>query len=1112
MGRRGFVILVVVALLAGMSVLAVTLLTQSSINAKLTRHGLDRSRAMLTCRSGVEYAITRKMAESIHTGLFLPSTLNRWVVTPDATVGYSVVLVKDSAGAINVNDGIMAGQLELDNAYVSKAINPSVDHPESSRINYRIRMLLNAYGDVHKLQDAAGSPQWPDDSATYTRPWVHSDGGKEGWSTTAPASPSDSLGDKLLEGRPDNGFQSLEEIRTLVDEWGTNNLSPGYLASGSFFDMIEGDLTIWAPHDEEFHRLKTPLNINYPQFNVSTFNLNHGWARSPVSLVNMNQASQAVRAAVFHALTDVKVLAYGATRWELDHNPLPMASQADRHETVSTVSPNFGDTTYTNGAAIPLMYSDNGTNQGAKVLKHLISTRDALLLSKAWDEFTGSQEVIDSFPAFSRFLAWSRMTGNNFYERLAIPAANVERPMRESGKGRFFSNVSRAFGQHAPEVFLPRLLSGSRTLPGFMGAPAAMLCDYLQCGSLTTYNNELLYTAEDFVPKGHLPKISFMGSGYLNIKALGATIQGSLRKIRLTVKIHSTTHLRSQADLAALTQADTDSRVLVGPEWIQSSVPAHPLFGCIGLKDVGCVGTPPIIAPYGCRMNFDGNLSVEGPNGVPFPPQDSNADPVMQPPLQNSQLEGPTSSLFLTGNAASDLSPFGGILLTHRGHGHYATGRFNDSLYWRPTSMMLPNTTVGKNFSKAYVSFWYRVPHGHHISHDNMVLFDATFWEKIELVAGGTPIIGHRPVRITCFLKPTTFDANKNLHMAVWFQMIQSSFNVAGNVPAISNRALPTWSGSLTLQHLPLPMYPGLPPAYPFHPMGIPKSNDVDVTTQWPEWFERDVAVPHRYAVGGVFRPSGGTLHDDALDTPGVWNRVVLGWDLSTARDNLSDRFWGAITTAPDSVFEPVPNMPFTPPENNEMVITFGERHAITSNWLISSVPYKGILSPTFRLNSLIDNVDLRFDTTGPVNRQSDIPLLEMGAESSRRYSPGGSWSILPFRPDGGRLMAVTSHIHDVPDLTCNQRNAPAIETQLEQNNALVPPLYVSPQHPFTSKPVTTWTPHAITPDTRLKFTWSSTDPSGLMVEPHCPDIPWLGELQLLWSLPSPLYLSWEQE
>ncbi|MGE4159488.1 MAG: type IV pilin protein [Planctomycetota bacterium] len=701
--HRGFVLVIVVAVLGVLAAMAVQLVQKSTEARMLSNLQVGVSKVRLMCRSGLEFG----MATQIHRivgGAVRGSNGTPLNVVLDPLAGTDItrVMIKDFSGCLNPNDGVNAGALELGAQYVANQVDPwptgtlaapwptdqaEIDDPLviSGIINLRIRALFNAYGDAHRYvsQQDLGWPgssgHAPGTSFTFTATESAPRGVSIPGRDTAGlplvgnndiAQSSTGLGDRIVAARPAGGYASLSEVTTMINEWGAEHLPSSYLGGQPFFDKVSDDVALDTFEDDTFFRLREehgrfeadPLippsrqsQIRFRRFLDSDppdFVNHQKFLPHSVALINLNAASDLVKAAVFYAPSNVSYLCEGTAPDQLNTNGKFMATKSPR-DWIGVGGPSFD----------PARMTENGVPDPAHVQPdRLMSLTDALSLAALY----GDEDVPPvSFPQFSQWLSELRMSGSIPYERaspVVFPSFRLPYITPPNVNPAVVDLAPAYFTPEYVELTLPHIFSCVRRLPGYMGAPCALLSPYLQQGENKArpehqvFQGPCLRSAEDIVFRCHIPKVAFVPHGKVRIRAKGVLSEGSRRimnTLTAEVLLHETRIIRSQEDFEHHTvPADTSSSILIGPEprvpgnTAPHPIPPSPHFGFVGLRDL-CEDYPQdSIGQARLRLDFNSSLAAVAGSNSNLLPKDSQADPwiidslVEEPPADGYPLFG----------------------------------------------------------------------------------------------------------------------------------------------------------------------------------------------------------------------------------------------------------------------------------------------------------------------------------------------------------------------------------------------------------------------------------------------------------------------------------------
>ncbi|MGE4159919.1 MAG: hypothetical protein AB7F75_12575 [Planctomycetota bacterium] len=672
--------------------------------------------------------------------------------------------------------------------------------------NLRLRHLLNSYGDAHRFVEQLGWPVWRRSewnsgiSGQYNTAFVPTSTALGNFGDPTPglssvglplvmpqqvADSSTGLGDRLIAARPMGGYRDLEQVENLVRLWADSHMTTAqgreYLVS-----RVSQDFTVYSAVDTSFARMKRefgkrrkPLSRDFKlsgRPHGSTYAPVDAWATSnqfllasmsrgsldftdlftphPVAPVNLGQASPWVKAAVFWAPINVGYVAEGI-RTAFEVLPPFGISAGDTHNYTSNPErfvgvsePVFFRPTWENGVATPV------------TAKKFMSLRDALVTAQAYQEYTNTVAPIRSFDDFREFLEWRSVEGVD-YEK--VEASTAAKNLHRVNGGRFRQDYA--------EKTLPHVMSCLRRIPGYLGAPQALLSTYMEldplmwgpqgsAANMTTDWDWLRFhggthpvvKVEDFVSRETLPKVMFSPGGICELVSIGEVAYEGGNQVRSEITGHFEVfkwwHGRSQKDFMAITDPGaTDSMIRIGPENpAAASHYPHSFLGVVGLSDTPNMptGVPALVHNFSHSLNSDA-----GPNPVLQPALD---DPTLawlnsvsnspaptinwfeSPTSFRSGLEGPDRPFLDGGNSGCDLSPFNGVSLLSFNHGPAAepvyrtltTGTlprpvnplwsFTDSLYWRPAvpggGLLNPAVPTGSSAGEGSISLWFRIPSG----------------------------------------------------------------------------------------------------------------------------------------------------------------------------------------------------------------------------------------------------------------------------------------------------------------------------------------------------------------------------------------------------------------
>lgn len=821
----------------------------------------------------------------------------------------------------------------------------------SGQANLRLRRLLNAYGNAHRYLDFLN-----------TEPPLVPTGNMAGFTFTATLDapvigqkmpPTDGLGDFVIASRPSDGFRSWSQVAALVDEWGRAYLNQDYLAGHGFFELCRPDFTLWAVEDDRIQTLKGPfvqpwkhvdrsssafnvfqimpfigLDESPPDFSASR------WVRDITMPIHPGAASRLVLAAMLYACADVPFLV------ESSQTTHGKSYSADENTCDSDSTINLRDHRSARprlGLAGCVFQSSRMTENGDLSVaqpNRLMSLRDALLLSKGLKGLMAPGGPMTPWE-FQALLRSYRLSGSGSpYERAEAGVAFNDHP--DFG---FFT-------QDYVERALPHLLSPITRIPGFLGAPSALLTPLYE----TTYAQVLdpdtleqptdvsnaflspavLRTVSDFVPRRHLPKLDFTPSGLQISRSTGRVLMAdgavqATTTISAASRMYRITQLRTQSDFESHTDsASTSTSIRTGPNCTALagglSLPDDRI-GMVGLKDVPDDYSSWSVQPQ-IAMDFSGNVL---PNAGRNPPQSptitqdvslnhpsANYDiytPQLTGTLANSRPEV-VEPLLSRGGKGGDLPPCGGINLSSLGHGPWTSKGFEDSLYWRlygasPNPIWNPALPTGKSLGKGFVHMWVRIPTGPQYPSDfrplavvtpsdfargrrfKHVLAHMRAWERAPNSATYPHASGYgwNPVDIYLFYSFNTVTKRHEIH---------ASYN------SLYRRSFPGGAGVWQDR------YAGADIGYPM----LPFVDDDTLAVQDDQMTMPYPFMSNNYAEflkGGsrVFLKRA-ILKDLPENGPGTWHLVSMGWnisrqgtgaltggaDWSVANMPLADKFW----------------------------------------------------------------------------------------------------------------------------------------------------------------------------------------------------------------------------
>lgn len=799
--RRGFVIIIIVSLLGVMAFLAFQMSGQASLSRSLSSVKLEQSQTYLLCRSGVERGLTEiearlSMVPPDYTSLGTVGFMESFSLGPvKSASNLTTVSVRDPSGAININDGVSAGILALGSGYDATALEPwdfsgiGLKN-ESGFINLRLRRLLNAYGDALRvwLDPNLGWPQ-TGFAPPYGLPYTLTSTDARPPYTSSPGSTG--LGDHIIGNRPGMGYKRVDEIEFIVNQWSQDTGIDNWLETGqSLYDMIDSDFTVSSFEDREFWSFNSefgedrdgdgfpdrPGSVTVSQvatvfMDSSPLDLTNLWgSRHPVALININAASDLVRAAVFYAPTNVSYLCEGMD-WLTTATSWTQSDLSSARDSIGTGGPVFHeDNILENGVKY------DGSN-GVNVQPHrFMSLRDAMVWSRLYRTLAATSAYPLDFNQFKVHLGEIRKISpperglhfqdnkrNQDYSGLKTPQPGLFTNITHSPRDLRYVEDKAWFTQRYVEETLPHVFSTVRRLPGFLGAPLALLSPYIQeLGGQTRPRRDsinfimepnvgmeranrgdfVLRSVEDFVYRAPIPKVCFNSPGIYTIHST-ATVDSSFDRLQsdilVEIKIFERKIWRTQDQFVQATDAVDTTGITLGPENPGNTPSEH--LGCVGPTPM--TSTLPGSPGFKTDLMFNSNLDVE--TGSSMKAMSPAADPWINPSdtlynnqnLYGSELET-TGSIFGNGSSGNDLRPFGGAMFSSLGHGMFANQFFNDSLYFRPYQMMssinFPNIEMtGKYFVRGAVSCWVRVPSGYQDVRAKRTIFHLTLYDKIDL-------------------------------------------------------------------------------------------------------------------------------------------------------------------------------------------------------------------------------------------------------------------------------------------------------------------------------------------------------------------------------------------
>ncbi|MGE4159489.1 MAG: hypothetical protein AB7F75_10400 [Planctomycetota bacterium] len=682
--RQGFILVIVVAILGVLAALATQLAQKSSEAKKLSGFHMGISRVRLMCRSGLEYGIHKQIDRIVRTPALASRTLMVDVaLDPAPAIDVTRVTIKDMSGCINPNDGVKAGLLELGpDDYSANQVDPwpsgtpaspwpnpaaapgtgnAVDNVTviSGMINLRLRAMLNAFGDAHRYI-AAQNLGWPGSAghipgSPFT--FTSTESGPRGVSApsrnavgvplSSPAtiaSDGRGLGDRIIASRPQGGYSTMVPVADLVNAWGNDHLPSTYLEGRTFYEKVSDDLALETFEDDRFFRLFEEHGRFEPDYfrplarrsQIKTrmfmdsqppdFVNRQKFMPHSVALINLNAASDLVKAAVFYAPSNVSYVCEGAALDVITPDGKYMKMKNAR-EWLGVGGPSFEPTLMTENGDLVSAQSDR-----------LMSLTDALKLSLLY-----GQELIPpaSFPQFEYWLTHKRMQSQIHYERARIRTFGGMRPPYITPPNDDASQTELEpayFTQEYIEKTLPHIFSCVRRLPGYLGAPSPLMSPYLQQGEHRAlwyhhaFTGAALRSAEDFVFRAHLPKVTFMPLGRLRVRSKGTLNLGSqsiANTLTAELKLHETRFLRTQGDFESHTVSSTNSDILIGPEprirgaTAPFPVPPSDRLGVVGLRD-HCEEYPTDdMGQVHMVMPFDGLLNADATSNL-FPADSTN--------------------------------------------------------------------------------------------------------------------------------------------------------------------------------------------------------------------------------------------------------------------------------------------------------------------------------------------------------------------------------------------------------------------------------------------------------------------------------------------------------
>jgi len=285
--RQGFILLLVLAVLASLILIVVNLVETVQLERELSSDYLQKTRSRLLARSGIEFLLASLSEVDVSTKkpVYVEDVLKLGRGTFFEYGDEAVISATDASSKINVNDGIVAGEMEavddrerlipIDWYYNAAEVNPWPDSDstlnlqdqssggtlqKSGLINLRVRRLLNAYGDAHRYVDQLGTSPTRGSLSSFT--FTASAADDRGVSIPLPVASAQGLGDVIVSERPKRGYNSIEEIRRYVNQWASLHITAGHYTTApnnfkTFFDFVTADLTVASYEDNNFYRLRT---------------------------------------------------------------------------------------------------------------------------------------------------------------------------------------------------------------------------------------------------------------------------------------------------------------------------------------------------------------------------------------------------------------------------------------------------------------------------------------------------------------------------------------------------------------------------------------------------------------------------------------------------------------------------------------------------------------------------------------------------------------------------------------------------------------------------------------------------------------------------------------
>ena len=537
----------------------------------------------------------------------------------------------------------------------------------------------------------------------------------------------------------------------------------------------------------------------------------------------------------------------------------------------------------------------------------------------------------------------------------------------------------------------------------------------------------------------------------------------------------------------------------------------------------------------------------------------------------NSYLEGDSKSIFSSGQAASDLSPFGGVFLSSFGHGPRASSfanEFADSLYFRP-NVIIPNNPptdlpyVGTHFSKGAVKLWVRQPSGYQCAFARKSLFHLTLWDYVELMNFDTAVKTDRirPYHLSLFLEGRTMSASRTIPNQI---SLEHSYAIAPQMGEV------TIQPPLNLQPIPtLIPFTNQPSIYgdPFrlqyrYFMGLPNVLnwiDLEEAGFLTDYFPNQSAIINT----GYRHKAIQSVADDKVYEfqPGQWTRVVCNWDFQPKFDNKHQRFCVEthidLGTAPDNPGDPdepdksaVTGVDALPSFDRNQMFAIGEMPSIMTyssaspmedfTWTTNAAPspliQNGRYVPRNRLNSLVDNIDVQF---GFQNAYLNLDGLNAYFDTDLNPGPPDRYDLRQFGrelffkvevPKGAKIIQVgvknyefikrayyedeyNEQIVNSPELDLNlyDRSSDSNVSAVASKTSVVK--LISSNRPMASPRKKYFNSDvSIAPeDAYLRLSYK-TQPVGLgasFTDDSINTIPWVTSISYRYKLPRVLHLSW---